>query len=268
MKFGCSTNLIACKKEKTGVEVIEMITDLGYDYLELPLTQIMAISDKQYRDFKYRLNNAGIKCEVCNNFFPAELNLTSSSINTNAVYDYYNSALDCAADLGAGLVIFGSPFARAFPPGGSRDKAILQFVELVRDVDIAAQKRGMTIAIEPVCSLETNLINTYEQACEVANIVGEMTKVMIDYYHMTWDNESADILLTHGELLEHVHFACPYKPGIGERAYPAMNDDWDYSRFIGNLRTIGYNKRISVEAYSKDVYYDARETIAFFKKYF
>jgi sugar phosphate isomerase/epimerase len=142
-------------------------------------------------------------------------------------------------------------------------------LELTRIIDEAADKRGLKIAIEPVNSGECNIINTFEQAGIFAHTInGKTVKAMADYFHMRWDNEKDDSLLSYREWLIHTHIACPYIPGKGERGWPKMDDGWDYSDFLLPLKEIGYNQRISVEAYTNDIYMDMKKTLKWFKAKF
>ena len=73
------------------------------------------------------------------------------------------------------------------------------------------------------------------------------TDVLLDYYHMTREHEDPKILLTLGkENLRHIHFACPFLPGEGERVFPLYENEWrGYAEFASILKEIGYNGRIS-----------------------
>ena len=80
------------------------------------------------------------------------------------------------------------------------------------------------------------------------------TDVLLDYYHMTREHEDPKILLTLGkENLRHIHFACPFLPGEGERVFPLYENEWrGYAEFASILKEIGYNGRISLEARTSD----------------
>ena len=41
MRYGSSGNLTATQPDKTGIETIEKLKKFGYDYIELPLSEIM-----------------------------------------------------------------------------------------------------------------------------------------------------------------------------------------------------------------------------------
>ena len=48
MRFGCCGSLVAQNPDKTGVEIVEKIAQYGYDYIELPLAEMMELSDADF----------------------------------------------------------------------------------------------------------------------------------------------------------------------------------------------------------------------------
>jgi D-psicose/D-tagatose/L-ribulose 3-epimerase len=84
-------------------------------------------------------------------------------------------------------------------------------------------------------------------------------KLLVDYYHMTLEDESPDILLEAGLEVRHIHFA-----RVEGRSFPA-EIEIGYLPFFANLRTIGYDGRVSVEAYTADFASDAPHALAVLK---
>ena len=76
MRFGCCGSLVAQNPDKTGVEIVEKIAQYGYDYIELPLAEMMQLSDADFAALCKRVERSGIRCEACNNFFPGRIRLT------------------------------------------------------------------------------------------------------------------------------------------------------------------------------------------------
>mgnify|MGYP000556237611 CR=1 FL=1 len=69
MKYGCCLNMIASKSDKTGIEHLRRLAMSGYDYVELPLAEIMDLSESQFNTLIIdELERYNIQCEVCNNF--------------------------------------------------------------------------------------------------------------------------------------------------------------------------------------------------------
>ena len=62
-------------------------------------------------------------------------------------------------------------------------------------------------------------------------------------------------ILDVGPYIKHIHFANPTG-----RVYPIEAED-GYIRFINLLKGVGYEDRISIEAYTKDFRHDAKRSV-------
>lgn len=264
MRYGCSGNLVATQPDKTGIETIEKLKEFGYDYIELPLSEIMDLPQEQREAIVARVEASGIKSEVLNNFFPRRMKLTGPDVDRKAILTYYREALSLAKRLGAEYVVFGSPFAKSYPLGFDKARALDQLADLHREIDDYIANWGMRILIEPIHSFESNLINTFAEGVEFKTRLNlRNTDVLLDYYHMTRDHEDPEVLLTLGrENLRHIHFACPFLPGEGERVFPLYENEWPaYARFAAILKEISYDGRISLEARTSDFDRHAPESL-------
>ena len=81
MRIGYCTNLIATQRDGTGSEWIEKGKECGFDYVELPLAQMMDLNDREFSSLKERVDSSSLKCEVCNNFFPGRIRLTGDAVD-------------------------------------------------------------------------------------------------------------------------------------------------------------------------------------------
>lgn len=263
MKFGCCTNMVAQGEDVIGINRIEKLYEYGYDYVELPLAQIMEISDEDFALLKKRISDSKINCETCNNFFPTDLKLTGPQIDEESIENYYKKALKRASELGVKYVVFGSGPAKNIPEGFPVKEGYGQVVNMLKKIAIEANKRDIVIAIEPLRKQECNLINTFNEGCKLAEDVGSRNvKVLVDYYHLSVEKEPVKNIVDLGEEnLVHVHFA-----KAQGRTYPeSLEEDSEYTAFIQALKDIGYKGRVSCEAYSDDFDRDAQQTIKFFK---
>lgn len=269
MRFGLCGNLAASKDDPAGIGIIEKLKEFGYDYVELPLSEIMDMDREAQSALRKRLEKSGIWSEVFNNFFPPSLKLTGSAADRNKIRQYYQEAMQVAKSLGAKTIVFGSPGAKSYPEGFSKARALEQLLNLTEEVNQEAERIGMTIAIEPIRKPECNLIHTFEEGVELAKRVnGKATKVLVDYFHMTWEQEPLEHLWRDREWLTHVHFACPYLPGEGERNIPLDYSEWPYGGFVDMLHKIGYQGTVSIEAYSKNFDEHAKAAIKLLRTYF
>lgn len=291
MRFGCCGSLVASGPDRTGIEIIEKTAAYGYDYIELPLAEMMELDDAAFDALCRRVENSGIRCEVCNNFFPGKIRLTGPAVDRGQVKAYYTRALERAGRLGVQVIVFGSAGAKRVPNGFDRNEAYRQVVDVTRAAGREAARYGISIAIEPVRHPDCNIINTFAEGVELAKEVGlDNVKVLVDFYHMVCEGESPDVLRQYGrQYLLHVHFSNPAVPEIdgvrdpakirgimeGEldrrgwwRTYPASREEWDYTDFIRALQDCGYQGRISLEAPVQDFDRQAQEALRFLKEAF
>ena len=249
MEVGCCCNMIATGTDGIGLEWAETLKNAGCDYLELPLAQIMALDEGKFQRLLAGLEKAGIPCRACNNFFPASVRLTGPNVDPIAVTEYIVEAIKRASKLGAETIVFGSSGAKNVPQGFSHEEAARQLVGLLRTVGFLVHSAGIRIAVEPLNRNESNIINTLSEGLSLVKAVG-MPEIMllIDYYHFAVEGDRLETVRKDADKIIHVHFANPCG-----RTFPCTDDTGDYESFFTFLRLIRYNRRFSIEAYSKNI---------------
>ena len=60
MRIGYCTNLIATQIDGTGGEWIEKGQEYGFDYVELPLAQMVDLNDKEFSSLKEKVGSYGV----------------------------------------------------------------------------------------------------------------------------------------------------------------------------------------------------------------
>src|SRR5580765_1561298 len=108
MRIGCCGSMISPKTDPVGIDIIDDLVRLGFDYIELSMADVAALGDDQFVKLRRRVEQSGIACEACNNFFPTSMRLTGPEAKLSRSLDYVSRALDRAAALGAKIVVFGS----------------------------------------------------------------------------------------------------------------------------------------------------------------
>ncbi len=96
MRFGVCGSMI----EGSGMEIVEQTREIGYDYIELSLAHLAALTDAEFDAVCRRVAAAGLTCEACNNFFPRAVRLTGSEVNWDGVGEYIHHAVSRAAAVG------------------------------------------------------------------------------------------------------------------------------------------------------------------------
>jgi D-psicose/D-tagatose/L-ribulose 3-epimerase len=236
----------------------------GFDYVELGTTEIAALSDAEFEQAAERIKRVGLPVPVTNLFLPAALKVTGPSIDRDRQTEYVAHAFERLARLGTTIVVFGSGGARRVPDGFSQQEAFAQLVDFGRRIAPEARRRGITVAIEPLRKQETNIINSAAEGLALVNAIGDPGfQLMIDFYHLASEREDPAIVLQAREHIRHLHMANP-----AGRVYPLDWTEYDYAPFFASLRQIGYDKRISVEASTKDFSAEAPRAIALLRRAF
>ena len=253
--------MVASELDGIGTEHLSELEHMGYDYVEMPLAEMMRLDGPNFLELKRRVDRLTIGCEVCNNFFPKHMRLTGQEVRMDLVLSYAERALTRAKDLGATCVVFGSGSAKNVPKGTSLEKGYQQIVDLLNQIASLAANRDIIICIEPLRKQECNLINTFEEGGRLADELRHPNiKVLADYFHMMAEAEPMSHLSgPGGRYLAHVHFSS------SERKFPGYQDEESYHEFFNELNRIGYDGRISCEAYSGDFKAEAPVTLEFLK---
>ncbi|QHQ62822.1 TIM barrel protein [Anaerocolumna sedimenticola] len=260
MKYGCCVNMFGNKMDPVGMNYIGYLAESGYDYVELPLAQIMELPTEKFEQLKETLKKYNMNCECCNNFFPASVRLTGENTSLNVIEDYIRNACSRAAELGVKVIVFGSAGAKNVPEGFPEEKAFQQIVEVLKIADQHASYEGIQIAIEPLNRMESNIIVNLSDGKKLMQAVNASNiKLLVDYYHFTVEKESLDTIIENGPDIIHVHFAEPEG-----RIFPSgiLNE---YRNFFAALNNVGYDSRVSIEANSKQVRKDIGNGLAIMK---
>lgn len=253
--------MVAQAPDGTGAEIVEQLAEIGYDYIELSLAHLMALPEAQFQALAGRVRRSGILCEACNNFFPPRVRLTGSQVDWTQVQTYTTAAIERAASLGVRVIVFGSSGAKNVPEGFPKDRAWEQIVEVLRMAGPLAGEHGIIIAIEPLNKRESNIVNTVAEGLNLARQVGSPhVRLLVDYYHLALEEEDPAIVAAARDQVAHVHFA-----RVEGRSFPTTIEA-GYESFFAHLRSIAYEGRVSVEAYSQNFRPEAVQALAVLRR--
>ncbi|MBP1545232.1 MAG: sugar phosphate isomerase/epimerase [Oscillospiraceae bacterium] len=129
--------------------------------------------------------------------------------------DYTKKAIDFAAAIGCGNLVFGCPKNRNMPDGANESFAI----EFFRSIGNYAAEKGSVIGMEANPTIyNTNYINSTEQALELISRVNSTGfRLNLDVGTMIRNGENVGILKGKVRLINHVHISEPYLKPICER---------------------------------------------------
>jgi sugar phosphate isomerase/epimerase len=242
-----------------GPEIGGVAAEAGYDYFEWSVPGFLKPreSKEAFHESLEAVRNAPLPCPVLNCFIPDDLKITGPNADLEALEQYATMALQRAEEAGVEVIVFGSGGARRIPDGFDRETALRQIVDFCRMLGPIARRHGVTVAIEPLNRADCNVLNTVgECAAVVREVDHPALRLLVDSYHWAKDHDSLDDIVTHGDLLSHVHIATNpnrLSPGI-ERC--------EFVPFFDALAKAGYRSRVSIEARIPDPVHDL--TIALF----
>lgn len=247
MIVGCCVNMLPKDSEDPGAWYAPEIKQAGYDYIELPIGQVVGQSQAQFEEMTAYLRDVGLPVYACNNFFTREIQLVGPAVDKPRVRDFYQKALAWAQQLGCRYVVFGSPWSKYCPEGFSKEKALDQMSQWCVEIGDEAKKRDIVIALEPNNRQETNLINTFADVVALAKSAGHPNiRCLQDYYHLKAEEDTVDSLLRDGkEYLVHSHFA-----RFDKRGFPKdWAEDAYYPIYFDALKKLQYDGGISMEGF-------------------
>lgn len=243
---------------------LEAARAAGFDYVELGTTEIAGLSDADFENAVARIRQVGLPVPVTNLFLPATLKVTGPQIDRDQQTTYVRKAFARLGRLGTEVVVFGSGGARRVPDGFPKDQALQQLVEFGRRIAPEARAHGITVAVEPLRREETNIVNSAAEGLTLVNAINDPNfQLMVDFYHLASEKEDSAVIVRAKDHIRHLHVANPQG-----RVFPRTRDEYDYAPFFANLRAIGYDRRISVEATTRDLAADAPLAIALVRRAF
>jgi sugar phosphate isomerase/epimerase len=224
----------------------------GYDFIELNVqVHLRPLADDAAAAADLaRIRASALPARAANCFIPANMPIVGPAVDGEGLRRYAATALRRAAATGIRTIVFGSGGARAIPEGFDRAAAWQQLVAFGRMAAEAAAPHDVTIAVEP--------LNRTRKECNVLNGVGECARLvkeidcpalrlLVDSYHWSLDNDSAEDLVAAGPLLRHVHVSTTVN-----RLAPGL-EPCDHAAFFRLLREAGYDGPVSIEGKWNDL---------------
>jgi sugar phosphate isomerase/epimerase len=244
------------------VDKLEESKAAGFDYVELGTRNVMKLSDAEFEAALAKAKAVGLPTPVANVFMPNEMKVVGPGVDEAGNLAYAQKAFDRMAKFGVQIQVFGSGGARKVPDGFSKDEAFAQLVAFAKKIAPLAQARGITLAVEPLKTQETNIINTAAEGLKWVKAVDHPNfQLMVDFYHLASEKEDPKILVEAKDYIKHFHIANPNK-----RVFPMSATEYDYAGFFENMKKMGYHGRISVEAGTKNFAEDGPKALAFLRQ--
>ena len=238
-----------------------LLQRLGFDFIELPLAAFGLEDRTKIDSAKAALAAAPLPTAVFNQFFPRGLRLVGKEIDADRVRNYLATAAEVLNHARAKVVVLGSASSRHVPDGFDQVQAEDQFLRALSWCADELKGSGTLVAIEPLNRRESNFINSVAEGVHFAQRINRPEiRVLADFYHMEEENEPLDVLRDCGPWLAHIHLADTGRRHPGSGSY-------DYDRFMGLLKEIGYLGAMSSECQMENPEPEMRSSLEFLRPY-
>ena len=215
---------------------------LGFDYAELSLRDIAALSEADFEALADYVRDAGIAVYACRDMLPDDLPITGQGVNATALHAYLDRAFGRAQRLGVKIVSLDAPRSRAVSDDSDYPFAWRQLGNFLRLCQGHARECGVTVCLEPLRKADCSLMNLVSEATLIAGLL-QLSNIAVAAHwgHMSMASEPMDALWRAAPLLRHVHLE-----NALTRRLPAPGDGEDYARMLSPLNVMGYAGGISL----------------------
>ena len=228
----------------TSVHNAGLFAKYGYDYIEETVGRFLVPQEDEDVFLKNleAASKSPIPVKACNTFIPASMKSVGPESAHNEILEYARTAFRRAQQTGIDFIVYGSGGSRRVPEGFRHLDAVEQFISLLKQMGPVAAEYGITIVVEPLRKSECNFINTVAYGARIVERVDHPNvRLLADIYHMLDENESADSIINHGSLIEHMHIA-----ELEGRFMPGTHGQ-DFISFFAAMKKTGYTGMISME---------------------
>ena len=253
MRLGLNTFLYVSPFVTDSVKLFPKFKKWGFQTIEIPIEDPSHIDPAKVRA---AADKAGLKIgSVCACMGPGR-DLRGSAADQKTAADYVRAIIDQAVVLGCPSVI--GPIYSVVGLIGAHDDAEKkkQFDLVVKNLKPLAkyaEKKGVTLCIEPLNRFETDFLNTCDQGLKLIKAVGsKAVKLHLDTFHMNIEEKNqAAAILKAGKHLAHFH-ACGC-----DRGTPG-GDHIEWKPIVAALKKAGYKGDVVIESFTTDVKVIAR----------
>ncbi len=252
--------------------VCQHVAECGYDGIEIaPFTfhdDPRRITEVQGAEIGQMARSAGLEVVGLHWLLvkPEGMHLTTPEDGVrNATIRFAEHLARICAAMGGKIMVWGSPKQRDVAPDQKYEDAFCRATDALRRIAETASPLGVTLAMEPLSTVETNFLTTAEETVRLIEAVDHPAcQLHLDVKAMSSETEeSATIIRANRKHLVHFHAndANLRGPGFGEI---------DYGPITTALKEIEYDQFISVEVfdYAPDAETIASKSIEYLHRYF
>lgn len=262
MKYGFCKEFSTPMKTEVDYELIKMIKEAGFDFVEMRAMLVESLSDEEFEKLANLLEELQLGCEVSCALFPRTLRVTGKDVDEKAIEAYLEKTFARLKRLGAKKVVFGSAPARALDEETTQDMGYEQIAKICKEIIVpACEKYDITVVMEPLRAAACNFINTLADGMRVVKAVNHpRIQLLGDTIHMMSNNDNPEDVVNFKDSLKHVHIA------ELERMLPEDSYSEFVQTVINNLVKTGYEGTISFETKNGEGLESMKKALALLKK--
>ena len=253
MRFGINSFLYVSPFVTASTKLFTQFKKWGFETVEIPVEDPSHIDPVAVRD---AAKKAGIAVgSLCACMGPGR-DFRGSAADQKAGAIYIKALIDQAAIIGCPRII-GPIYsvvgkADAVEPAEQKKEFAL-VVKNLKPLAKYAEKKGVTLCIEPLNRFETDFLNTCDKGLKLIKAVGsKAVKLHLDTFHMNIEEKNqAAAIIKAGKHLAHFH-ACG-----SDRGTPGA-DHIEWAPIVAALKKIGYKGDVVIESFTTDVKVIAR----------
>ena len=215
---------------------------LGYDFMEIPLDALSALSDAYFDEFAAWCAGSGVRVQAVNHMLPEGLSIVGPDVRAPELHAYLSRAFERCQRLKVRVVTLDATLGRAVPEGFDYPMAWRQLGNFLRLCQGHARECGLVIAAEPLRKTDCNLMNLVSEATLLSGLLQlNNVGVAANTGSMAMAAEPVTALPRTGNSLCHVHIEHPLT-----RRMPREADGEDYFKLMRTLARGGYSGGVSV----------------------
>ena len=228
----------------TSFDNIPALIHAGYDYIECGFSELVAMSEEEFKKVKSYLNTYEIKAECFNAFAPGSMRLTGPKVVYKTIEEHCKKGMMRAAKLGCKILVIGSGASRRVPDNFDLSIGYEQLVKVLNIAGGVAAEYGITVVIEPLQTDETNLINTVQEGIDICKKVNKPNvKGLADFFHIYRNGDSLDAIRNSDGMIAHFHLARAHD----DRNIPYEEDIPQVAEWAKAVKASEYEGRLSLE---------------------
>ncbi len=262
MKYGFCKEFSTPMKTEVDYELIRMIKEAGFDFVEMRAMLVASLSDEEFEKLANTLDELNLGCECSCALFPKTIRVTGKEVDEKVIAEYLEKTFSRLKRLGAKKVVFGSAPARALDEETTQDMGYEQIAKVCKELIVpACEKYDITVVMEPLRAAACNFINTLADGMRVVNAVNHpRIQLLGDTIHMMSNNDNPEDVVNFKDNLKHVHIA------ELERMLPENSYSEFVQTVINNLVKTGYEGTISFETKNGEGLESMKKALALLKK--